>query len=146
MPIWDWILPPGELCVCGRLLACIAHAALEAHCGSADFIFQVSITTQWVQHEGGALCYVMLACHVICIRFMSAQLALCAQVAITSQQLVTASQGPTITINFGGRVTQLNPLLLYNLTGADRTDVVYDVNNGVVYITAYVDPDQAADI
>ena len=58
---------------------------------------------------------------------------------ITSPQLVTDHPNPTITVNFGGRVAQLNPLLLYNITGVSRTDVVYDVNNGVVIITAYVD-------
>ena len=71
---------------------------------------------------------------------------MCLQVKITSPQLVTSGTNPTITINFGGRVAQLNPLLLYNLTGAGRTDVVYDVNNGVVLVTAYVDENQATDI
>ena len=65
---------------------------------------------------------------------------------ITSPQLVTSGTNPTITINFGGRVAQLNPLLLYNITGAGRTDVVYDVNNGIVLVTAYVDENQATDI
>ena len=68
------------------------------------------------------------------------------QVAITSPQLVTASTSPTIRVDFGGRVAQLDPLLLYNITGVNRTDVVYDVNNGVVTITAYVDPAVGADI
>lgn len=68
------------------------------------------------------------------------------QVTITAPQLVTADNDPTLTINFGGRVAQLNPLLLYNITGINRTDVVYDVNNGIVRITAYVDPSSAADI
>lgn len=61
------------------------------------------------------------------------------QVTITSPQLVTDHTNPTITVNYGGRVAQLNPLLLYNISGAARTDVVYDVNSGVVTITAYVD-------
>lgn len=52
---------------------------------------------------------------------------------------MTDTTNPSITVNFGGRVAQLNPLLLYNITGVSRTDVVYDVNNGVVIITAYVD-------
>ena len=65
---------------------------------------------------------------------------------ITAPQLVTADTVPTITVNFGGRVAQLNPLLLYNITGVDRTDVVYDVNNGIVKITAYVNPSDGADI
>lgn len=68
------------------------------------------------------------------------------QVAISSPQLVTASTRPTFTIDFGGRVAQLNPLLLYNITGVNRTDVVYDVNNGIVTVTAYVDPKEGADI
>ena len=68
------------------------------------------------------------------------------QVKITSPQLVTSSTSPTVKVDYGGRVTQLNPLLLYNITGADRTDVVYDVNNGVVLVTAYVDENQATDI
>lgn len=61
------------------------------------------------------------------------------QVTITSPQLVTDQTNPTITVNYGGRVAQLNPLLLYNISGASRTDVVYNVNTGVVTITAYVD-------
>ena len=61
------------------------------------------------------------------------------QVTITSPQLVTDHTNPTITINFGGRVAQLNPLLLYNISGVTRTDVVYNVNAGIVAITAYVD-------
>ncbi|DBA90394.1 TPA: hypothetical protein ACH3X1_003668 [Trebouxia sp. C0004] len=69
------------------------------------------------------------------------------QVTITSPQLVTDHTNPTITVNYGGRVAQLNPLLLYNISGAVRTDVVYDVNAGVVTITAYVDDaTQNADI
>ncbi len=69
------------------------------------------------------------------------------QVTITSPQLVTDHTNPTITVNYGGRVAQLNPLLLYNISGAARTDVVYDVNAGVVTITAYVDDaTQNADI
>ncbi|DBA93931.1 TPA: hypothetical protein ACH3X3_013969 [Trebouxia sp. C0006] len=69
------------------------------------------------------------------------------QVIITSPQLVTAHTHPTITVNYGGRVAQLNPLLLYNISGAARTDVVYNVNTGVVIITAYVDDaTQNADI
>ena len=68
------------------------------------------------------------------------------QVTITAPQLVTADNAPTLTVDFGGRVAQLNPLLLYNITGADRTDVVYDVNNGIVKITAYVNPSDGADI
>ena len=69
------------------------------------------------------------------------------QVIITSPQLVTDHTNPTITVNYGGRVAQLNPLLLYNISGAARTDVVYNVNTGVVIITAYVDDaTQNADI
>ncbi|KAL0042483.1 hypothetical protein WJX79_001296 [Trebouxia sp. C0005] len=69
------------------------------------------------------------------------------QVTITSPQLVTDHTNPTITVNYGGRVAQLNPLLLYNISGAARTDVVYNVNTGVVDITAYVDDaTQNADI
>lgn len=68
------------------------------------------------------------------------------QVTITAPQLVTADTAPTLTIDFGARVAQLNPLLLYNITGVTRTDVVYDVNNGIVRITAYVDPSDGADI
>lgn len=68
------------------------------------------------------------------------------QVEITSPQLVTSGTNPTVRIDFGGRVAQLNPLLMYNVTGAERTDVVYDVDNGVVLLTAYVQEDQATDI
>ncbi len=63
----------------------------------------------------------------------------CLQVTITSPQLVTDHTNPTITVNFGGRVAQLNPLLLYTISGVDRTDVLYNVNSGIVTITAYVD-------
>ena len=69
------------------------------------------------------------------------------QVTITAPQLVTDHTSPTIIVNYGGRVAQLNPLLLYNISGAARTDVVYNVNTGVVTITAYVDDaTQNADI
>lgn len=60
---------------------------------------------------------------------------------------MTDHTDPTITVNFGGRVAQLNPLLLYNISGVARTDVVYNVNDGIVAITAYVDnPSDGADI
>ena len=66
---------------------------------------------------------------------------------ITSPQLVTDHTSPTITVDYGGRVVQLNPLLLYNISGASRTDVVYNVNEGIVAITVYVDDTtQNADI
>lgn len=66
---------------------------------------------------------------------------------ITSPQLVTDHTSPTITVDYGGRVAQLNPLLLYNISGASRTDVVYNVNTGVVAVTVYVDDaTQNADI
>lgn len=60
---------------------------------------------------------------------------------------MTDHTSPTITVDYGGRVDQLNPLLLYNISGVSRTDVVYNVNTGVVAITAYVDDaTQNADI
>lgn len=62
------------------------------------------------------------------------------QTTVTSTQLkaVNNAAAPSFLVNFGGRVRQLDPLQLFTLQGTDRKDAVYDVQNGKVYITAYV--------
>ncbi len=60
------------------------------------------------------------------------------QTTVTTTQQVTSATSPTVTISFGGRVLELNPQRLYTLTGVDRTDTVYNVDFGTVYVTAYL--------
>ena len=60
------------------------------------------------------------------------------QTTVTTTQLVTSATSPTVTISFGGRVLELNPVKLYTLTGVDRTDTVYNVDTGTIYVTAYL--------
>jgi hypothetical protein len=70
-------------------------------------------------------------------------------IAITSSEkyFATSNPQPVFLIDFGGRVTPLNPLSLYNMTGTDRMDVVFDVTTGKVYIVAFVpDPGASADL
>lgn len=49
---------------------------------------------------------------------------------------------PTFIIDFGERVRGTDAQQLYTLTGAERTDVVYDSAQGRIYITAYIQPAQ----
>ena len=44
-------------------------------------------------------------------------------------------------IDFGQKVLELNPLKLFNVTGSNRTDVVYDVENGRVFLMVYPEDD-----
>lgn len=60
------------------------------------------------------------------------------QTSVTTTQQVTSATSPTVTISFSGRVLELNPQRLYTLTGVDRTDTVYNVDTGTVYVTAYL--------
>ena len=59
-------------------------------------------------------------------------------ISSTEQKVVNNVAAPSFVLDFGGRVRQLDPLQLFTLQGTDRKDVVYDVQNGKVYITAYV--------
>ena len=45
---------------------------------------------------------------------------------------------PGFLIDFGTRVRELNPLQLFTLEGTNRSDVVFDVVNGRISLTAYV--------
>lgn len=62
------------------------------------------------------------------------------QVTIQSGTGYTNGQSvtPSFTIDFGGRVASNDPSSLYTLSGANRTDVAYDIANGRVFITAYI--------
>ena len=64
-----------------------------------------------------------------------------AQTTITSSAMHAAGNddAPGFLISFGTRVRQLDPLQLFSLTGTERKDVVYDVANGRISVTAYVD-------
>ena len=64
----------------------------------------------------------------------------CVQVTIQSGTGYDNGQSvtPSFTIDFGGRVAANDPSALYTLSGANRTDVVYDIANGRVFITAYI--------
>ena len=57
----------------------------------------------------------------------------------TQQKDVNDVAAPSFLVDFGGRVRQLDPLKLFTLTGSNRSDVVYNVAVGRVYVTAYVE-------
>lgn len=41
-------------------------------------------------------------------------------------------------VDFGERVTGMDPLQLFTMTGTDRKDVVYNMEAGQIYITGYI--------
>lgn len=47
-------------------------------------------------------------------------------------------------IDFSDKVLELDPLKLFNVTGSNRTDVVYAVEEGKVYLMVYPDDDNVA--
>ena len=49
-----------------------------------------------------------------------------------------ANASPGFVISFGTRVRELDPLQLFTLSGTNRSDVVYDVASGQIFVTAYV--------
>jgi hypothetical protein len=51
---------------------------------------------------------------------------------------ISAQRMPQFRVDFGKRVVGLDPLSLFNISGTERSDVVYDVDNGVLHITAFV--------
>lgn len=42
-------------------------------------------------------------------------------------------------IDFTEKVLEDNPLKLFNVTGSNRTDAVYDVEKGQIFLKVYVD-------
>ena len=67
------------------------------------------------------------------------------RVAISSsaRHATTASPYPVFVVDYGQRVPALDPATLFTLAGADRADVVYDVDAGRVYVGVPI-PDPAA--
>ncbi|KAK9840767.1 hypothetical protein WJX81_003336 [Elliptochloris bilobata] len=71
------------------------------------------------------------------------------QVAIhsTERYAVTNNPRPVFVLDFGGRLAALDPLLLFNISGTNRTDVVYDVAAGRVFVVTHVpNPATPADL
>ena len=64
----------------------------------------------------------------------------CHQTRVTnSQRYQTGDQASAaFMVDFGKRVVNMDPLQLFNLTGTDRKDVAFNVQQGQIYITAYV--------
>lgn len=60
-------------------------------------------------------------------------------VAVTfmSKFVETSDAQLPFVIDFGGKVLEQGPLKLFNVTGSNRTDVVYAVDEGIIYLMVY---------
>ncbi|KAK9800174.1 hypothetical protein WJX73_003425 [Symbiochloris irregularis] len=60
------------------------------------------------------------------------------RVTNTQRYNMATSASPAFLVDFGERVTEVDPLQLFTMTGTDRKDVVYNVERGQIYITGFI--------